>query len=71
MSSMSLSDWESLRDEYKTAIIKVLSRQSYSIAGRSIGFADLSTLRDGLQECEREIKRLTRGGIRVRGATPC
>lgn len=57
--------------QYMDAIEKVLSGQSYSIGGRSLTRADLATLESGLDFWEKRVARLTRGGIRVKGATPC
>ncbi|HUX58131.1 MAG TPA: DUF6148 family protein [Bacteroidales bacterium] len=48
----------------------VATGQSYSIAGRSLSRADAKYIQDRIEYWDRQVKRITRGGIRVRGATP-
>lgn len=46
------------------------SGQSYSIAGRALTRANAAEIRNNITYWDNMVKRLTRGGIRVRGATP-
>jgi hypothetical protein len=50
---------------------KVATGQSYSISGRSLTRANAKEIRDNITFWDNHVKHLTRGGIRVRGATPC
>ena len=44
--------------------------QAYSIAGRALTRANAAEIRNNITYWDSMVKRLTRGGIRVRGATP-
>lgn len=52
------------------ASISVSSGQAYSIAGRALTRANAAEIRTNITYWDNMVKRLTRGGIRVRGATP-
>lgn len=56
--------------EYLAAESAALTNQSYTIAGRSLTRADLSEIREGITYWDSMVTRKSRGGIRVRGATP-
>ena len=56
--------------EYETAISKVLSSQSASIAGRSVTRANLAELERGRDKYKREVAREATGGMPVTGMTP-
>jgi len=49
---------------------KVASGQSYTIGGRSLTRADLGMIGERVAYWDSYVKRLDRGGLRVRGATP-
>ena len=49
----------------------VASGQAYTIGGRSLTRANAREIRENITFWDRKVQRLTRGGIRVRGATPC
>ena len=55
---------------YLTAETAVLNNQSYTIAGRSMTRANLKEIRDGIEHWDAMVKKLTRGGVRVRGGVP-
>lgn len=48
----------------------VATGQSYSIAGRSLTRANAGEITEKIKFWEAKVNRLTRGGIRIRGATP-
>lgn len=58
-----LSTWMDAED-------KVASGQSYTIGNRSLTRADLGMIGERIAYWDSYAKRLDRGGIRVRGATP-
>jgi len=47
----------------------VSTGQDYSIAGRKLARADSAEIRNNIEFWERKVKRLTRGGILIRGGT--
>ena len=61
---------QSKLDTWLAAEDKVASGQSYTIAGRSLTRADLGMIGDRVAYWDSYVKRLDRGGIKVRGATP-
>lgn len=70
MAGITLADAESQLAVWIAASTAVASGQSYSIAGRSLNRANASEIRQNIEFWDRQCKRLSRGGIRVRGATP-
>lgn len=70
MAGITLAQAETALAEALAAQTAVLSSQSYSIAGRSLTRADLGSIRENIEFWNSQVKRLDRGGIRVRGATP-
>ena len=70
MAGITLSQAESQLSSWLAADSAVANGQSYSIAGRSVTRADASEIRENIQFWDRQVKRLSRGGIRVRGGTP-
>ena len=70
MAGITLSDAESQLAVWIAASTAVASGQSYSIAGRSLNRANAREIRENIEFWDRQCKRLSRGGIRVRGATP-
>lgn len=57
-------------DEWLAADLAVSKGQAYSIGGRSLSRADAATIRENIEFWDRQIKRLSRGGIKVFGGTP-
>ncbi len=70
MSGITLTQAEAKLTIWMDAEDKVASGQSYSIAGRSLTRADLGMIGERITYWNNFVKRLDRGGIRVRGATP-
>lgn len=48
----------------------VAKAQSYSVAGKTLTKADAEVIQKSITFWNKEVKRLSRGGIRIRGATP-
>jgi len=71
MAGITLAQAETELALWLAADAKVATGQSYSIAGRSLARADAKEIRDNITYWDFHVKRLTRGGIRVRHATPC
>jgi hypothetical protein len=49
----------------------VATGQSYSVAGRSLTRADAADITEKIIFWERQVQRLSRGGIAIKGGTPC
>ncbi len=69
MAGITLAQAESKLAEYLAAETAVLTNQSYTIEGRSLTRADLAQIQQGIDIWNRRVKRLTRGGVRIRGAS--
>ena len=48
----------------------VAAGQSYTISGRTLTRADAREIRGNIVFWDKQVKRLSRGGIRVTGGTP-
>lgn len=70
MAGITQEQAETRLTEYMTAEQTVLSNQSYTIAGRTLTRANLREIRDGITFWETKVKRLTRGGLKMRFGTP-
>lgn len=70
MAGITLAQAESQLVVWLEASTAVASGQSYSIAGRSLTRANAGEIRETIEFWDRQVKRLSRGGIRIRGATP-
>lgn len=70
MAGITLEQAEAKLIAWMAADDAVASGQSYSISGRSLTRADASEIRDNIIFWDKQVKRLTRGGIRVTGGTP-
>lgn len=70
MAGITLTIAQTHLDAALAAHLRVLDSQAYSIAGRSQQRAMLGDIQKDIAMWDGEVKRLTRGGIRVRGATP-
>jgi len=64
--SEELDDAKKQLTAWKEASIRVSKRQSYTVNGRSITFANTAEIKDMITYWRSEVNRLTRGGIRVR-----
>lgn len=70
MAGITLSQAESQLATWLAADIAVASGQSYAIAGRSLNRANAREIRENIEYWDRQCKRLSRGGLNMRGATP-
>jgi len=70
MAGITLEQAEEKLTAYLTALDRVLTNQSYSIAGRSYTRADIEAIEDGIQIWDRQVKRLSRGGLYVKRVIP-
>jgi hypothetical protein len=70
MSGITLAEAEATLDAYRTAELKVLTGQSYSIGGRSLTRANLKDIREGITYWQQQVGNLARGGIRASHAVP-
>lgn len=72
-----LATWQAQLDAYMAASLALASGtvKSYTIqasggGGRTVTKYDLKEITDYIQFCQAQVTRLSRGGIRVRGAIP-
>lgn len=70
MAGITLAQAEAKLMLWMDAEDKVASGQSYSISGRSLTRADLGMIGQRIEYWDKQVKRMNRGGIRVRGVTP-
>jgi len=70
MAGITLIQAETQLTAWLSADTAVATGQSYTIGGRSLTRANAKEIRDNIVFWDRQIKRLTRGGIRITGGTP-
>lgn len=70
MAGITLAKAQEQLDLYLAAEVAVLAGQSYSIAGRSLSRADLTTIQQGITIWDARVKRLSNRGITVRRVIP-
>jgi len=70
MAGITLSQAETALAAWIAADTAVASGQSYSISGRSLTRANAREITDKIQFWDRQVKRLTDGGISIRQVTP-
>jgi hypothetical protein len=70
MAGIDLTTAEARLTEYMNAEERILANQSYSIGERTLTRANLKEVRDGIAYWDRQVQRLSRGGIRTRLGTP-
>tara|TARA_Y100000310_G_scaffold342185_1_gene444179 strand:+ start:1853 stop:2068 length:216 start_codon:yes stop_codon:yes gene_type:complete len=70
MAGITLSNAETQLSQWLDALTAISTSQSYSIGGRSLTRANLSDVEKQVEFWDKKVKNLSRGGIRVRGATP-
>lgn len=70
MAGTTLATAEAQLAAWEAASIACASGQAYSIAGRALTRANAAEIRNQITFWNSMVNRLTRGGIRVRGATP-
>jgi len=71
MVGITLAQAETQLAAWLEADTAVASGQAYSVGGRSLTRANAKEIRDNIVFWDKQVKRLTRGGLRVRGGTPC
>lgn len=73
MPGITLAQAEAKLTTWMAAMDKIAAGQSYSISAggssRTLNRANLAEVQEQVDYWDRQVKRLTRGGIRVRGAT--
>ena len=69
MAGITLAQAEAKLTTWMAAMDKIAVGQSYSIGGRTLARADLREVQKQVEYWDNQVKRLTRGGISVRGAT--
>ena len=69
MAGITLAQAEAKLTLWMAAMDKIAVGQSYNIAGRALTRANLDEVQRQVEYWDSQVKRLTRGGISVRGAT--
>ena len=70
MAGITLADAEAQLAVWLAASTAVAGGQSYTIGDRSLTRADAKTINEMVSFWDSKVQSLTRGGIRIRGATP-
>lgn len=70
MAAITLIQAEQHLSEWMTADSAVATGQSYTIGGRSLTRANAREIRENITYWDIMVRKLTRGGIKIRGATP-
>ncbi len=70
MAGITLAQAEAQLAVWLDASLKVATGQAYEIAGRKLTRADAAVIQKQITFWDRQVKRLTRGGLAVKGATP-
>jgi len=71
MAGLTLAQAETQLTAWLAADTATATGQSYTIGGRSLTRANAREIRENITYWDSKVRRLTRGGIRVRGGTPC
>ena len=61
MAGLTLAQCEQKLSELLTAMEKVLAKQSYSIDGRSLTYANIGEIQDAIEFWDKQCRRLSRG----------
>lgn len=70
MAGITAAQAQTQLEAYLAAEAAVLAGQSYELNGRKLTRADLAAIQTGITIWNQRAKSLSRGGIRVIGATP-
>jgi len=70
MAGITLAQAEAQLAIWLAADTAVATGQSYSVSGRALTRADAREIRENIKFWDGQVKRLSRGGIRMRGVTP-
>ena len=71
MAGITLAQAETQLAAWLEADTKVASGQAYSIGGRSLTRANAKEIRENITYWNGMVQSLSRGGIKVKGGTPC
>jgi len=71
MAGIALAQAEAKLALWLAAEDAVANSQSYTMGSRSMTRANLREIRETIDYWERRVQRLSRGGIRIRGGSPC
>jgi 5-bromo-4-chloroindolyl phosphate hydrolysis protein len=71
MAGITLAQAETLLSAAITSYQAALTSQEYSKSDYRLVRAELKSLSDDVSKWEKLVQRLSRGGIRITGATPC
>jgi hypothetical protein len=61
MAGLTLAQCEQKLSEYLTAAEKVAAKQSYSIDGRSLSYANIGEIQSAIEFWDKQCRRLSRG----------
>lgn len=70
MAAITLAQAEQHLSEWMAADSAVATGQSYTIGGRSLNRANAREIRENITYWDVMVRKLTRGGIKIKGATP-
>ena len=70
MAGITLAQAQARLDLWMDADAALTRNQRYRIGERELTRADARTVRENIEYWDRAVRRLARGGIRVRGVTP-
>ena len=70
MAGITLAQAEAKLAGWLEAEDKLMAGQSYSLNGRALTRANLNEVREAVEAWDRRVKRLSRGGIRMKSGTP-
>jgi len=71
MAGITLAQAQAKLTAWMAADAAVASGQSYTIGGRSLTRAQSAEIRNNIDYWEAKVKKLTRGGLIIKGITPC
>lgn len=71
MAGITLTQANAQLTAWLAASLAVADGQSYSISGRSLTRANAAEIREQINFWDEKVKTLTRGGLSVKGVTPC
>ena len=70
MAGITITQAEAQLATWLAADTAVATGQAYAIGGRSLTRANAREIRENIVFWDKQVKRLTRGGIKVTGGTP-
>lgn len=70
MAGITLAQAQARLTDWLAADAAVAKNQSYSVAGRALTRANAREIRENISYWDEQVKRLSRGGIKIIGITP-